>query len=230
MNRKPKLGLFITGTDTDVGKTYVAAAIARVLVDLGCRVGVYKPAASGCRQEGDQRIADDAFELWEAAGRPLTIEDVCPQKFLAPLAPHVAAREEQREVDGELLFRGIEAWADFDVVVVEGAGGLMSPIHEELYVADLAAAFGYPLIVVAANRIGVINHTLQTLIAAATFRDGLNVAGVILNDVSENREDPSLATNQAELAIHCVPPILTRVQNGTTASLASINWLELARS
>ena len=91
---EPARGLFITGTDTEVGKTRVTAMIARSLVAAGYRVGVYKPAASGCRREGDELIADDAVALWEAAGRPATLEQVCPQRFEAPLAPHLAAREE----------------------------------------------------------------------------------------------------------------------------------------
>ena len=70
MNRKPAQGLFITGTDTGVGKTYVAAGIARGLHASGCRVGVYKPAASGCSRQGDRLVSEDAVRLWEAAGRP----------------------------------------------------------------------------------------------------------------------------------------------------------------
>src|SRR4051794_763685 len=80
-------GAFITGTDTGVGKTYVASLIARQLVQDGLKVGVYKPVASGCRREGKHVVADDAVQLWEAAGKPGRLEDVCPQRFLAPLAP-----------------------------------------------------------------------------------------------------------------------------------------------
>lgn len=229
MNRKPEHGLFITGTDTDVGKTYIAAAIARCLVQQGCRVGVYKPVASGCDERDGRRVATDAEQLWQAAGSPLTVDDVCPQKFLAPLAPHVAAREEGCEVDPERLIEGIEAWADFDFVLVEGAGGLMSPLHDELYVADVAEAMGYPLVVVAANRIGVINQTLQTLIAAATFRDGLSVAGVILNDVTEQDGDESQHTNEDELVARSVPPLLARVAHGDPSALTAIDWQRLAR-
>ena len=85
-------GLFVTGTDTGVGKTYVAALIARSLAAGGHRVGIYKPAASGCRYEDRGLIADDAVALWNAAGRPADLEHVCPQRFAAPLAPHLAAR------------------------------------------------------------------------------------------------------------------------------------------
>src|SRR5690349_13174914 len=87
-------GIFIVGTDTDVGKTFVGATIARQLHQEGVRVGVYKPAASGCRRVGKQLVSDDAVALWEAAGRPLSLAKVCPQRFLAPLAPHLAAQAE----------------------------------------------------------------------------------------------------------------------------------------
>ncbi len=210
MNTKRPAGLFVTGTDTEVGKTHVAAAIARQLRAEGRRVGVYKPAASGCRREGDQCVAEDAEILWEAAGRPLTLQAVCPQAFAAPIAPHRAAREEGRRVDADLLRRGIEAWyADFEIVVVEGAGGLMSPMSDDDYVADVAFDLGYPLIVVAPNVLGVINQTLQTLITASTFRDGLDVAGVVLNQLRPPADcDASAASNLEELRARCVPPVL----------------------
>ena len=108
--------------------------------------------------------------MWEAAGRPGTLEQVCPQTFAAPLAPHLAARAEGRRVDPQLLRDGIQFWRETsDVVLVEGAGGLMSPMSDDDYNADLAAEFGYPLVVVAANVLGTINATLQTLITASTY-------------------------------------------------------------
>ena len=198
---KPVPGLFITGTDTEVGKTYVGALVARSLRTAGRRVGVYKPAASGCRPEGDALVSDDALQLWEAAGRPGPLERVCPQCFRAPLAPHLAAREEGKQLDADLLRTGIEYWqARSDVILVEGAGGLMSPLGEEEYVADLACDFGFPLVVVTRNALGTINQTLQTLVAAATFRDGLEVAGVVLNHPTQPADDASTATNRGELA------------------------------
>ena len=95
--------------------------------------------------------------------------------FAAPLAPHLAARAEGRRVDPQLLRTGLEFWREScDIVLVEGAGGLMSPVSDDDYNADLADEFGYPLIIVAANVLGTINATLQTLIVADTFRDGLD--------------------------------------------------------
>jgi len=226
-------GLFITGTDTGVGKTYVAALIARQLVAAGCRVGVYKPVASGCRREAEQLVSDDAVALWEAAGRPGTLEEVCPQRFTAPLAPHLAARAEGKRVDAELLRRGLAVWqARSDVVLVEGAGGLMSPLSDEDYVADLAAEFKYPLIVVARNALGVINQTLQTLIVAATFRRGLPIAGIVLNRAAPPSEspdaDPSLESNRDELSRRAVPPVLAEIAWQAREFESSVDWIALA--
>lgn len=230
MMRKPCRGLFITGTDTGVGKTYVTALLARQLRRAGRRVGVYKPVASGCRVEGPRLIADDAVQLWEAAGRPRDLEAVCPQRFVAPLAPHLAARAEGRTVDAPRLREGLRAWSEqSDVVLVEGAGGLMTPLSDEDYVADLAREFGYPLLVVAANRLGVINHTLVTLIAAATFREGLPLAGVVLNDIcSVPDQDPSAATNAQELRTHCTPPLLAHIRFGQSELDDQVDWWALA--
>ena len=108
MTSKEVPGLFITGTDTGVGKTYVAALLARSLSAAGYRVGIYKPAASGCRRDGQALVCDDAVLLWESAGRPGLLERVCPQRFQAPLAPHLAAKAEGRRLDPELLRRGLD--------------------------------------------------------------------------------------------------------------------------
>ena len=217
-------GLFITGTGTGVGKTYVAALIARELREAGLRVGVYKPVASGCEMRGGELISPDALELWTAAGQPGTLEAVCPQKFAAPLAPHLAARAEGQRVDVELLRSGLDYWCQAsDIVLVEGAGGLMSPISDDDYNADLAEEIGYPLVVVVANELGAINATLQTLIAAATFRNGLDVAGIVLNTARNPVNDPSTDSNADELARRCVPPLLAIVENGGGFDRA-IDW------
>jgi dethiobiotin synthetase len=227
--RKPPRGLFITGTDTGVGKTYVAAMIARALAASGVRVGVYKPVASGCRRAGRTLVSDDAVELWEAAGRPGKLAAVCPQRFAAPLAPHLAAHAEKNRVDPKLLRAGLSAWmGKCDVVLVEGAGGLFSPVSDEDFVADLAWDFGYPLVVVAANRLGTINATLQTLISAAAYREGLPIAGVVLNDAAAaDPADASRATNRAELARLCGPPLLAHVPHAATRFSPDVDWAKL---
>jgi dethiobiotin synthetase len=235
--------LFITGTGTGVGKTYVGASIARALVAGGRRVGVYKPAASGCPVRDGRLVSVDAVALWESAGRPGTLEQVCPQSFAAPLAPHLAARVEGRRVDPQLLRSGIDFWRQTcDVLLVEGAGGLMSPISDDDYNADLAADFGFPLVVVSANELGTINATLQTLITASTCcragsreqgavsrtEEELVVAGIVLNSTCPTGKDLSVESNRDELARRCVAPILAAVEYGGGFD-ANVDWWELSR-
>ncbi len=229
--KKPPLGLFVTGTDTEVGKTWVASMIVRSLVESGHRVGVYKPVASDCIGDGAKMVAEDALALWEAAGRPLSLDAVCPQKFEAPLAPPMAARAEGRSVSSDLLREGISVWTDeCDIVVVEGAGGLMSPVTDDEFVADLAADLGYPLIVVAPNVLGVINQSLQTLITAACFRNGLPVAGVVLNDTQILDGDVSIESNQNEIARRTETPLLGRVHYESQNLDCDVDWMEIAKS
>ncbi|MEC9091841.1 MAG: dethiobiotin synthase [Planctomycetota bacterium] len=229
MLQKPERGLFITGTDTEVGKTFVTSIIARSLVSAGKNVGVYKPVASDCIREGEEVHSSDAIALWESAGRPLTLNDVCPQKFEAPMAPHLAAKAEGKSVDSDLLRSGIGVWEDrCDIILVEGAGGLMSPVTDDEYFADLAYDYGYPLIVVVPNVLGCINHAMQTLITASTFRDGLNIGGIVLNDVRTSEGDASVTTNEAEIAKRSLVPILGTVKYDATNLSADVDWFELA--
>ncbi|MCA9101333.1 MAG: dethiobiotin synthase [Planctomycetales bacterium] len=230
-------GLFITGTGTEIGKTRVAAMIVRALVADGHRVGVYKPAASGCRREDGAIVADDAVALWEAAGRPESLERVCPQRFLAPLAPHLAAAAEGRRIDEALLVDGAAYWrGKCDVLVVEGAGGLMSPLADEMYNADLAVALRLPLVVVTANVLGTIHQTLTTLIAAAAFDEGLPIAGIVLNHVHDSRSvssghgdtDLSVDSNRDEIARRAVPEVLAEVHFGERTFSEPVDWFALA--
>jgi dethiobiotin synthetase len=228
-------GLFVTGTATGVGKTYVGALIASALYKAGKRVGVYKPVASGCERHGDDLVSTDAVALWNAAGRPGPLSRVCPQLFLAPLAPHLAARAEGRRVTSRLLREGINFWLDSsDIVIVEGAGGLMSPISDDDYNADLAADFGFPLVVVAENALGTINATLQTLITARSWEQGagsrlLTAAGVVLNAPRLVTEDPSVESNASELAQRCHAPLLATVEFGGSFD-REVDWWSLARN
>jgi dethiobiotin synthetase len=223
-------GLFVVGTDTAVGKTYVAARIAAALANAGAKVGVYKPAASGCRRVGRSLVSDDAMALWEAAGKPGELNAVCPQRFAAPLAPHLAAKEERKEIDSRLLRRGLDyRRRRTEIVVVEGAGGLMSPIGERDYIADLAEHFGFPLVVVSPNRIGAINSTLLTLIAAAARPRPLEIAGIVLNHIlPAGSGDPAVHSNRLELELRCVPPVLTELDRGGSEFKTSVDWLALA--
>lgn len=230
MLNKPPAGLFIAGTDTEVGKTYVATLIVKSLVAAGHKVGVYKPVSSDCISDGNQLVAEDALALWDAAGRIGRMEDVCPQRFRAPLAPHLSAKSEGKQIDTELLRTGISAWTDScDIVVVEGSGGLMSPVSDDEYTADLVFDFGYPMVLVTPNVLGAINQTLQTLITASCFRDGIDIAGIVLNDAQIFEGDISIDSNHQEIARRTEIPVLERVKY-EQPKIDEINWFELAQT
>lgn len=175
-------GLFITGTDTEVGKTFVACSIVRQLRTLGQCVAVYKPVASGGLIEDP---GSDPSQLALAAGMPRTqasLKRICPQFFSAALAPPMAAKLENRHVDDGLLVEGFRQWQqdpDWDALVVEGAGGVLSPISQTKTVLDLIQLLSLPVVVVAANRLGVVNHVLLTL--AALENANANVLAIVLN-------------------------------------------------
>ncbi len=229
MSRKPSRGLFITGTDKDVGKTYVGTLIARWLVAHGQRVGVYLPVAIDCVDDGQQAISEGALALWQSAGEPLTLGDVCPQCFRASLAPHLSAKAEGRTVNVDLLRKGLDVWADHcDVVLVEGVGGLMSPVSDDEYIADLAYEFGYPLVVVAPNMLGAINQTLQTLVTAAHYRGDLPVAGIVLTDIHHSLDDRSVESNPDEISRRARPPVLARVGHEAQNFDREVDWFSLS--
>jgi dethiobiotin synthetase len=192
---------------------------------------VYKPAASGCRQDGDGLVADDAVALWEAAGRPGTLQRVCPQRFLAPLAPPRAAAAEGRRVNEDLLRSGLDYWRESsEIVLVEGAGGLMSPLSDEVYNIDLAAEFGFPLVIVAANELGVINATLQTVITAQARAPRLQIAGIVLNQTASREADASLTTNAEEINARCAAPLLACIGFGESEFANNVDWFALANT
>ena len=226
-------GLFITGTDTGVGKTSVSVAIVRSLVGRGLRVGVYKPVAAGI---GPDEPASDPRLLWEAAGRPLTETEVCPQRFRAPIAPPASARAEGRQVDEPLLSAGFRVWSrSSDVVVVEGAGGLFTPLSDRVLNVDLARRLGLPLVLVDSARLGAIGRTLALREAAAAR--GLRLAAVVLSHVQPlaagdgGPSDPASIARESgrDLARRLDPvPVVMLAHGGSTVEPA-VDWESLAR-
>lgn len=167
-------GLFITGTDTDVGKTAVAVAILQqcVLQRIDCRA--YKPVASGV-----QSGPSDIDRLWSASGNAGTREDVCPQSFQLPVAPEQAAAAEGSQVDDALLRQGLYPHMRADLVLIEGAGGLFSPLSHHTLNADLARDFQIPVVIVDSSRLGAIGRILTAVTAAESV--GLTVSAVVLS-------------------------------------------------
>jgi len=186
-------GLFITATDTGVGKTEVACGVVRGHRARGLDVGAMKPAQSG-HLPGE---ASDAARLGAAAGGGDPPELICPCSFAAPLAPAVAARLEGRTISLQrLLDAARELARRHAALVVEGAGGLLSPLAEGATCADLAVALALPVLVVARAGLGTVNHTALT--CEALRARGLPVAGVVLNRTAPGG-DPSEPHNAAEI-------------------------------
>lgn len=190
-------GFFVTGTDTGVGKTLVACGLARSLRELGFKVGVMKPAETGCKNVAGHLVPQDAARLKEAAACDEPVERICPYRLATPLAPSVAAQKAGVKISPPLLVRLCRDMAlANDVMLVEGAGGLMVPLVSNYTYADLALELTLPVLVVVANRLGAINHALLTLDHAVCMR--LNVAGYILNNL-ESHSTPASKTNAETL-------------------------------
>lgn len=169
-------GLFVTGTDTGVGKTVVGCALAEMLRRAGIDVGVMKPIETGVGPQGPL----DAISLAESAIAGDALDDVCPQRFALPAAPSVAAACEGRAVDLERIRAAYaKLSARHERMLVEGAGGLLVPIARGFSMADLARELGLPLLVVTRASLGTVNHTLLTLEVAE--HRGLALAGVVIS-------------------------------------------------
>ena len=168
-------GVFVTGTGTEVGKTVVAAAIARTLAAEGKRVAVFKPAVTGL----DEGVETDHALLRRASGSDQSDEEIAPYRYGPPASPHLAAALAGEEIDPERLRQAAAASAEgADAIVCEGVGGLLVPLSPTYLVRDLAADLGYPVVVVAGPGLGTINHTLLTLESARAA--GLEVAAIVL--------------------------------------------------
>ena len=185
--------VFVTGTDTGVGKTVVSCALARALVERGVDVGVMKPIETGVGHAGPL----DAIALRGAARVEDPLDVICPQQFALPAAPTVAAAAEQREVDLAAVRSAFDRIsAHHESVIVEGAGGLLVPIADGVGMADLSRDLGLPILVVARAALGTINHTLLTLEVAVAR--GLEVVGVVISHAG-GRISAADAANLSEL-------------------------------
>ncbi|HLK92607.1 MAG TPA: dethiobiotin synthase [Polyangia bacterium] len=168
-------GLFVTGTDTGVGKTTVSRALLRHARRSGLTPIPFKPAETGCSPH-----PADAHALWSAASPPTAQADTCLYTFALPAAPSQAAAAEGARIDiGRIVAHAHRLAEAGDFLLVEGAGGLLVPYSDGVTAADLAAQLELPLLVVARTALGTINHTALTLREAA--RAGLNIAAVVLN-------------------------------------------------
>jgi dethiobiotin synthetase len=173
--RQALQGLFVTGTGTEVGKTVVAAAIARTLAAAGNRVAVFKPAVTGLEEEGEP----DHELLRRGAGSNQSDDEIAPYRYGPPVSPHLAAELVGETIEPpRLLAAARAAGRGADALVCEGVGGLLVPLTPGYLVRDLARDLGLPLVIAAPAGVGTINHTLLTVEAARAV--GLEVAAIVL--------------------------------------------------
>ena len=184
-------GIFITGTDTEVGKTFITGGLARMWLKMGKRVGVMKPIESGCVRSDGVLQPLDALFLKEMSASTDDLDLIVPYRLEHPLAPSIAAELESIEIDLEnikSIYRQLEL--KYDIILVEGAGGVLSPLYKTFTNVDLIKLLDIPVIVVARNTLGTINHTLLAVECARS--NGLTILGIIINNLSPNDD---LSTN-----------------------------------
>jgi dethiobiotin synthetase len=221
-------GIFVTGTDTGVGKSIVSAALAALLRKRGINVGVMKPVTSGCREENGRLVSDDAQLLAQAAGIQVS-DDVAPYLLREPIAPSASAEIDHVRIEFSRILAAFHRLGDsHDFIIVEGAGGLMAPLAGGLLVADLIRLLDVPLLVVARPALGTVNHTLLTCYSARQL--GLDLRGVIINGFPES---PGLAEATAPHLIDSLAgapllgrfPLYTASSDLETAELLA-HWLD----
>jgi dethiobiotin synthetase len=206
-------GIFITGTDTDVGKTFVAAGIARALRARGIGVGVMKPAETGCRSRDGKLIPADAMTLMRSAETADPLDIVNPYRFRAPLAPMVAAQREGRTIKLRKIreaFRLLTKKHEF--LIIEGAGGIMVPLSSSMSYLDLAAELRLPVLIIARPGLGTINHTLLTVMALRQRK--LPIAGFVINYSRNQRAGEAERTNPEVIEDRSGVPVIGIVHHG----------------
>lgn len=216
MTRRTR-GVFVTGTDTEVGKTFVATALVRSLVAAGYRIGVMKPVAAGAESTPEGLRNSDALALMAAANVHAPYEKVNPYCLDLPASPHIAAAKAGIRIELAPIVRTFEQLAnDCDLMVVEGAGGWLAPLSDTETQADLAAALGLPAILVVGLRLGCLNHAQLT--ARAIEARGVRLAGWVGNYLSTHFEHA--AENIATLEARIDAPLIAIVPFQANAAAA----------
>ena len=226
-------GLFITGTDTGVGKTVVAGAIADWFRRRHRRVGVLKPVATGCMHRREGLVSEDAEFLAHCADARFPLDVICPQRYVEPLAPAVAAERAKQPLDWDAVQRSVRVIeAGSDVIVVEGVGGVMVPMDGSHTVLDLIRWLRLPVVVVARPDLGTINHSLLTL--ASLRAAGATIAGMVINRYPTDTPDAAQETNPrvieqwGKVPLLCVTPNepvgATHLPAGIVAAIETVDW------
>jgi dethiobiotin synthetase len=214
-------GIFVTGTDTGVGKTYVTAAILKELRRRGVEAAAFKPIACGLGGRQDAKVYARLME------NEVPLDLINPVFLRRPLAPIVAAKLERRKIDLPRVFSCYEALlSQYSVVLVEGAGGLLVPILPNYFVADLAKDLRLPLLIVARLSLGTINHSVLTVRQAKAM--GLRVKGIVLNDTLGHKRSLAEQTNIKVVPESCGAPLLGVMPHGPRGARAAASRISRA--
>jgi dethiobiotin synthetase len=233
-------GLFVTATDTEVGKTVISGAIANYFLRQGARVAVSKPIATGCVHRREGWVSEDAEFLASCADARFPLDVICPQRYREPLAPVVAADRAQQPLDWSAIDRSLKMMTrQSDVIVVEGIGGILVPLDHEHTTLDIARWLKLRAVVVARPNLGTINHTLMTL---RTLREaGVAVAGVVINRYPAESASVAEETNPRYIEKYGKVPILAIVPDeprlghpplppSITSPIDMVDWSRFAQS
>lgn len=209
--------IFITGTDTDVGKTICSKALLQAAYKQGLSTLAYKPIAAGCQRTELGLRNDDALILQGACSIDVSYQSVNPITFEPPIAPHIAAELENSPIDIDLITLGLENLQQqkSELIIVEGAGGWRLPLNNELMLSDWVFDQGMSVILVVGMKLGCLNHALLTY--ESIVSDGLNVVGWIANQVQADMDyyqhNVSWLKNKIDVPMIAEIPYLTNIQN-----------------
>lgn len=224
-----KKAFFVTGTDTDVGKTTISSGLLAKAVQQKLMTAAIKPIASGCTKTAQGLRNSDALTLLENTNLSLTYEEINPIAFLPAIAPHIAAQEQDIDLSVTTLYPYVKhvLLKKADFTLIEGAGGWRVPLNDTEYLSDLVKALALPVILVVGVRLGCVNHAVLTL--ETIQRDGLIVAGWIANiiDPQMARLDDNLQTLAKLIEVPCLGtiPYLTKLTATHVASYLSLDPL-----
>ena len=208
-------GFFVTGTDTEVGKTVISVGLINQLQQQGLRVVAMKPVASGCEMTAQGLRNEDALALQAAADIKVAYEQVNPYAFAPAIAPHIAAQQADTEIDLQRLadvYQQLQQQAD--ATVVEGAGGWLVPLNDNQTIADLAVQIKLPVLLVVAIKLGCINHALLT--AQSIRSSGLELEGWVANDfLGDSQNEAIIDAINSRIGAPClgVVPRLKKADN-----------------
>jgi len=217
-----KAGLFVTGTDTGVGKTLVAGAIARILTDKGLKVGVFKPIATGCVRRWEGLVSYDTEFLAYCANSEMHLSTITPVGYLTPAAPIVSAAYEGQPIDFDKIAAAYKSICEnSDIVIVEGIGGVRVPLTAELDLLDLAVELALPTVIVARPNLGTINHTLMTIDCVRAAE--LKIVGVVINSYDATKATVAEETAERVIAQCSGVSILSVVPFDETVNIEEPN-------